>query len=164
MAKNWGSNEATSIQTEPTLWFYRMLIPILVEETSPRACARHPVQGDSLGDLRSNKLCPMSRRTTTYMEETEYAVPGEGTLSWRAMSWPPWGGGRPCTEMLKMGQLGEGFIQSARHVWNDALKLSTKMLQLTKVVHLLHCPAGYFFKVTRENLKMCCHMFKFLIP
>ena len=77
MAKNWGSNEATSIQTEPTLWFYRMLIPILVEETSPRACARHPVQGDSLGDLRSNKLCPH--------EQTHHYLHGGNRVrcSWR---------------------------------------------------------------------------------
>ena len=81
------------------------------------------------------------------------------------MSWPPWGRGRLWIEMLKMGQLGEEFIQTARHVWTDALiKLNAKKLQLTKVVQLPKCPADNFFKVTPEILKIRCHMFKLLIP
>ena len=108
MAKNWGSNEATSIQTEPTLWFYRMLIPILVEETSPRACARHPVQGASLGDLRSNKLCPheqthhylhggnrvrCSWRRNLIVTSDELAPLGRGeTVYWNAENGTAWWG------------------------------------------------------------------------
>ena len=63
-----------------------MLIPIPVEETSPRACAHHRGQGEPSGTYDPTTVPYMIRRTAIYMEETEYAVPGEGIIPWRALA------------------------------------------------------------------------------